>query len=247
MNTTIYPKSFMRGAKMDISSYMTEGRKAALIDLVLCVLLGWIGAHKLKQGKTGMFILYLFSFGLFGIGWLLDSVVFLVAFLKGEPVASSVCSPSRSRGPKNLLPSDPLPIILGDTVVMLTNGERCHYSEIVTYMKKKNVVVGYESGSSGVSIRVAKGVSYHTGGRKGAPIRDDVYEKYPGVLSITSKRVIFSGDKGTFDKNISSVSAVIPFSDGISIQFGETQYSFATTESRYIYQIISRLVQQTET
>lgn len=43
-------------------------------ELWLCILLGWAGAHKFYAGKTGMGILYLFTFGLFGLGWIIDTV-----------------------------------------------------------------------------------------------------------------------------------------------------------------------------
>ena len=44
------------------------------VELCLCLLLGWVGAHKFYAGKTGMGILYLCTFGLLGIGWIIDSV-----------------------------------------------------------------------------------------------------------------------------------------------------------------------------
>lgn len=43
----------------------------------LCLFLGYIGAHKFYEGKTGMGILYLFTFGLFGIGWMVDCIILL--------------------------------------------------------------------------------------------------------------------------------------------------------------------------
>ena len=45
--------------------------------LLLCVFLGFIGAHKFYEGKTGMGVLYIFTFGLFGIGWLIDFIALL--------------------------------------------------------------------------------------------------------------------------------------------------------------------------
>lgn len=44
---------------------------------VLCLLLGWLGAHKFYEGRIGMGILYLFTCGLLGIGWLVDLIVLL--------------------------------------------------------------------------------------------------------------------------------------------------------------------------
>lgn len=44
------------------------------VELCLCLFLGWMGAHKFYAGRTGMGILYLLTFGLFGIGWIVDII-----------------------------------------------------------------------------------------------------------------------------------------------------------------------------
>lgn len=43
----------------------------------LCLFLGYFGAHKFYEGKTGMGILYIFTIGLFGIGWIVDLITIL--------------------------------------------------------------------------------------------------------------------------------------------------------------------------
>ena len=47
------------------------------ISFLLCFFLGIVGAHKFYEGKTGMGILYIFSLGLFGIGWFIDLIIIL--------------------------------------------------------------------------------------------------------------------------------------------------------------------------
>lgn len=42
--------------------------------LILCIFLGYFGAHKFYEGKAGMGILYLLTLGLFGIGWIVDII-----------------------------------------------------------------------------------------------------------------------------------------------------------------------------
>ena len=46
--------------------------------LSLCFLLGWAGAHRAYARMWGSFFLYLFTFGLFGFGWLFDIVTLLM-------------------------------------------------------------------------------------------------------------------------------------------------------------------------
>lgn len=43
--------------------------------LLLCIFLGFFGAHKFYEGKSGMGVLYLFTFGLLGIGWIVDIII----------------------------------------------------------------------------------------------------------------------------------------------------------------------------
>lgn len=44
------------------------------VAFLLCLFLGYIGAHKFYEGKIGMGILYLITFGLFSIGWIIDCI-----------------------------------------------------------------------------------------------------------------------------------------------------------------------------
>lgn len=50
------------------------------IELILCVLLGYLGAHKFYEGKFGIGVLYLCTMGLFGIGWIYDIVVLVANY-----------------------------------------------------------------------------------------------------------------------------------------------------------------------
>ena len=47
------------------------------VSFLLCVFLGYLGAHKFYEGRIGMGILYLLTIGLFGIGWFVDCIVLL--------------------------------------------------------------------------------------------------------------------------------------------------------------------------
>lgn len=51
--------------------------KNKVIALLLCIFIGYLGAHKFYEGKAGMGLLYLFSCGLFGIGIFVDFIILL--------------------------------------------------------------------------------------------------------------------------------------------------------------------------
>ena len=48
--------------------------KSKTVTLLLCIFLGYFGAHYFYAGRFGMGILYLCTIGLFGIGWIVDIV-----------------------------------------------------------------------------------------------------------------------------------------------------------------------------
>ena len=48
--------------------------KDQIVALLLCIFVGTWGIHRFYVGKVGTGILYIFTFGLFGIGWLVDLI-----------------------------------------------------------------------------------------------------------------------------------------------------------------------------
>lgn len=48
--------------------------KDKTVALLLCIFLGFYGAHRFYEGRIGTAILWLFTFGMFGIGWLYDVI-----------------------------------------------------------------------------------------------------------------------------------------------------------------------------
>ena len=47
------------------------------VAFFLCLFLGYFGVHKFYEGRVGMGILYLFTAGLFGFGWIIDCIILL--------------------------------------------------------------------------------------------------------------------------------------------------------------------------
>jgi CRISPR/Cas system CSM-associated protein Csm3 (group 7 of RAMP superfamily) len=60
------------------SNAPANGGKVQIVALILCILLGLIGIHRFYLGYTGLGILYLLTFGLFGIGWIIDLVLLII-------------------------------------------------------------------------------------------------------------------------------------------------------------------------
>ncbi len=59
-------------------------RKSKTTALLLCIFLGGIGAHRFYVGKVGTGILYLFTAGFFGIGWIIDIIRISTGYFSDE-------------------------------------------------------------------------------------------------------------------------------------------------------------------
>lgn len=86
MKKTEQPNIIINNSNNNVNSNTNINANAAMfgvrvknkwVAFLLCFFLGYLGAHKFYEGKVGMGILYLFTMGLFGIGWVIDCIVLL--------------------------------------------------------------------------------------------------------------------------------------------------------------------------
>ena len=70
----VQPKVVVQPRVVVQKAVSPKGRWAAFF---LCLILGELGIHRFYVGKVGTGLLYLFTFGLCGIGWLVDLLTIL--------------------------------------------------------------------------------------------------------------------------------------------------------------------------
>jgi len=54
--------------------YMAVSHKSRMVALVLAIFLGGIGVHRFYAGKIGTGIIWFFTAGFFGVGWIYDII-----------------------------------------------------------------------------------------------------------------------------------------------------------------------------
>lgn len=83
-------------------------------------------------------------------------------------------------------------------------------------------------GYGGPSFRIAKGVYWRVGAFGAqSQSHEELKELDQGILTLTNKRLIFSGTKRTNDINVTKIIAIEPYSDGIAVSASgksKTQY-----------------------
>lgn len=50
-------------------------------DFYFCLFLGFLGVHKFRKGKKDFGFLYLFTLGILGLGWIIDTIIYLIRLI----------------------------------------------------------------------------------------------------------------------------------------------------------------------
>lgn len=57
---------------------LPKKEKSKWTALLLCLFFGFLGAHKFYEGKPTVAVLYACTAGLFGFGWLKDTITYIL-------------------------------------------------------------------------------------------------------------------------------------------------------------------------
>lgn len=181
---------------------------------------------------------------------MIPAVIFgaLTAFLiwggKSSTHRGKTVGPELRKRIEEVLSISELPVVSHPVSVILQSGEICHFQTSAETVVVKEQVVGYNRGSGGVSLRVIKGITLHSGNSRGTPIRDDVVKKYPGTFTITNQRFIMSGEKG-FEFPVSKLTAVEPWRGytGTVLQCSNKTYIVTMPEPYWVPKIVELLTE----
>jgi hypothetical protein len=104
----------------------------------------------------------------------------------------------------------------------------------------------YEGGSSGISVRVAKGLYYRVGGFQGHSIdRQENTHVGTGILAITNEHIYFSASGiSAFKIAYEKIVSFTPYSDGIGIVrdvITAKPQTFVTGDGWFTYNLLSNL------
>ena len=107
----------------------------------------------------------------------------------------------------------------------------------------------WQGASEGFSFRIAKGVRYRTGNTRGhmQQVGTKIVVTDTGVLSVTSRRLVFSGRTTTQESIYSKIVNLTVFNDGLAVAVGRgsgvVTHSYSTTAGAMIAAIINAAMQ----
>jgi hypothetical protein len=106
----------------------------------------------------------------------------------------------------------------------------------------------YRGGHQGVSVRVARGVYYRTGGFRGRPIKTEQMEYIDsGMMAVTTKHVYFASQRKNFRTRLDRIVTLDPYEDGIGMQkegVSSKPQIFKNLDGWFTYNLIANLNQQ---
>jgi hypothetical protein len=118
--------------------------------------------------------------------------------------------------------------------VVLRKGESVHWIEPAKLWEEHVVSRRFEGGSSGVSIRVAKGLSFRVGQSRGHYVADTAdVPVSEGNFIITNRRLIFQGQAKSFETKLDKLLEMENHLDGI-------RYSESNKQKRRMLQYYSK-------
>jgi hypothetical protein len=103
-----------------------------------------------------------------------------------------------------------------DPVLLPKRSETVHLETNASLMKER-AIREYRGGSSGVSFRIMKGVSYRVGASRGKMVQTgtEIVVEDTGTLSVTSQRAVFMGARSTVEIPYTKLAGLNLFADGI--------------------------------
>lgn len=117
------------------------------------------------------------------------------------------------------------------STIMLGKNETCHFMDkaaLVVKQKERS----YASRRSGSSFKVTKNWTMHSSNGRAKPIDQEWYEFKEGVVFVTNERIIFVAPEHGFEKKTKNLTAVIPYTDAVALQFGNQTINLMMPQSQ---------------
>lgn len=121
--------------------------------------------------------------------------------------------------------------------IMLGQNETCHFMDKAALAVKQKEKV-YQSRRSGSSYKLTKNYTMHSSSSRSKPIEQEWYEFKEGVVFVTNQRIIFVAPENGFEKKIKNLTAVIPYNDAVTLQFGSQTITIMLPQAQLMAMVL---------
>lgn len=126
------------------------------------------------------------------------------------------------------------------STIMLAKNETCHFMDRAALAVKQKER-SYSSRRSGSSYKVTKNWTMHKTYGTTKPIEQEWFEFKEGVVFVTNQRIIFVAPEHGFEKKIKNLTAVIPYTDAVALQFGSQTINLMMPQSQLMAMVLQRV------
>lgn len=130
---------------------------------------------------------------------------------------------------------------LSNPSIMLKKDEIAFFEQSATLLITQNKAVGSTGRSSGVSVRVAKGVYLRSGGSGSQKIYRDVTTRFTGLLSITNQRISFMQAQKAFEIPLEKLTNISANHNILLLQQSNKSYKLEFHNADIVEQFIRKL------
>lgn len=123
-------------------------------------------------------------------------------------------------------------MIVKEPGIQMNEGEVCFYVGPAKGFQDKEKVVGYTGGGAGVSFRIMKGVSVHTGSSAKKAVRENVRDYSNGKLYLTNQRVLLLAPKYGFSVTLPKL-AQVSYSNGSLCFYTQSGKGYSVLPDEY--------------
>jgi hypothetical protein len=105
-------------------------------------------------------------------------------------------------------------------------------------------IVGHTGGGGGLSLRVAKGLTVHSGKNESKYIRGNIDDSYDGKLFFTNHRLVFLAKQNGFECGLKDVSAVTSEYSSVDIHAKGKTYQIRIGNPSLVAEFVKTLCQE---
>lgn len=134
-----------------------------------------------------------------------------------------------------------LPILNTDKI-FLKPGEKCRYIDKAIF-EKRTVQKRYIRRNHGTMYPglIFKDVKHTYGGGTTDVTENVQYSTHRGILYITNRRIIFVGQQEGFDKPLSDLIAIQPYSNCVELQFNKDTYKIFVPNGVVVHAVLRQV------